>query len=244
VGIGGGKIEMITIKIDGRSVEAKEGTTVLENARALKIDIPTLCYHKDLSPFGACRLCTVEVKANGKWGLAASCQTVVSEGMEIRTDSEAVRESRRQAAALLYYRYPRTEAVREAARRCGVPVAEAETDGKDCILCGLCVRTCREVVGVSALRFIDRGLGRDVEEPRIEFLPDACIGCGSCAFVCPTGYVGMESLDGKRVIWNKVFKMAACNVCGRYFAPVEQLERISAMTGVPVSALMTCVSCR
>jgi len=235
---------MAKMIINGHEIQAKAGATVLEEARNLKIDIPTLCYHKDLSSFGACRLCTVEIKVNGKWQLAASCQTEAVEGMEVRTDTDNVRESRKLAGALLYFRYPQTAVVRDMAAKLGVDVQAAAADSQDCILCGLCTRTCHEIVGVNALKFKDRGLARDIEEPKIEFTPAACIGCGSCAYVCPTGFVRMEAVDGKRIIWDKVFKMAACNVCGRYFAPVEQLEFISRTTGVPVSRLMTCVSCR
>jgi bidirectional [NiFe] hydrogenase diaphorase subunit len=235
---------MAKMIINGHEIEAKAGATVLEEARKLNIDIPTLCYHKDLSTFGACRLCTVEVKVKGKWQLAASCQTEAAAGMEVRTDTDNVRESRKLAAALLYFRYPQTAVVRDMAAKLGADVQAAAADSRDCILCGLCTRTCHEIVGVDALKFKDRGLARDVEEPKIEFIPSACIGCGSCAFVCPTGFVRMEAVDGKRIIWDKVFKMASCNVCGRYFAPVEQLDFISRTTGVPVSQLMTCVSCR
>lgn len=235
---------MVTIKIDGRKVKAEESSTVLENARSLKIEIPTLCHHKDLSPFGACRLCTVEVKTNGKWELAASCTTPVSAGMEVRTASEKVRESRKAAAELLYYRYPETEPVRDAARKLGVAVPEGKGRKHDCILCGLCVRTCREIVGVSALAFNDRGKGRDIEEPSIAFDPAACIGCGSCAFICPTGYVAMEAAGDKRIIWNKVFKMTRCPGCGKYFAPEDQLKFIAKTTGVPMKELAVCVDCR
>lgn len=235
---------MAKMIINGQEIQAKAGATVLEEARNLKVEIPTLCYHKDLSSFGACRLCTVEIKVKGKWQLAASCQTEAVEGLEVRTDSDKVRESRKLAAELLYYRYPQTAAVREIAAKLGVAVGEPTIDSRDCILCGLCTRTCHEIVGVNALSFKDRGLARDIAEPAIDFNPAACIGCGSCAYVCPTGFVRMEAVDGKRIIWDKVFKMAACEVCGRYFAPVEQLEYISRTTGVPVSSLMTCVSCR
>jgi len=235
---------MAKMIINGHEIQSKAGATVLEEARRLKIEIPTLCYHKDLSSFGACRLCTVEIKVKGKWQLAASCQTEAVEGLEVRTDTDKVRESRKLAAELLYSRYPETAAVREIAAKLGVDVREEAADSHDCILCGLCTRTCHEIVGANALKFKDRGLGREIETPKIEFTPAACIGCGSCAFVCPTGFVRMESVDGKRIIWDKVFKMAACEVCGRYFAPVEQLEYISRTTGVPVSSLMTCVSCR
>ncbi len=235
---------MVNIVINGRKVRAKDGSTILENARDLKLDIPTLCHHDDLSPFGACRLCTVEVKANGKWQIATSCDTAVENGMEIRTNSSKALESRKMAAELLYYKYPETEVVREIAEKLGVDVFEEKGEEHDCILCGLCVRACREIVGVSALTFQDRGLGRDLEEPQIEFDPNACIGCGACAYVCPTGYVTMESEDDKIIIWNKVFKMTPCKVCGRYFAPEDQLRYISKTTGVPFSNLTTCVSCR
>lgn len=235
---------MVNIVINGRKVRAKDGSTILENARDLKLDIPTLCHHDDLSPFGACRLCTVEVKANGKWQIATSCDTAVENGMEIRTNSSKALESRKMAAELLYYKYPETEVVREIAEKLGVDVFEEKGEEHDCILCGLCVRACREIVGVSALTFQDRGLGRDLEEPQIEFDPNACIGCGACAYVCPTGYVTMESEDDKIIIWNKVFKMTPCKVCGRYFAPEDQLKYISKTTGVPFSNLTTCVSCR
>jgi len=235
---------MVAITIDGRKVEAKENSTVLENVRNQGIALPTLCYHEEVSAFGACRLCTVEVKANGKWQLATACNTPVAKGLGIRTGSEQAVEARTLAARLLYSRYPQTKAVRDIARQLGVAVAEDGQDAHQCILCGLCARACREVVGACALTFADRGLGRDLEEPKIEFSTDACIGCGSCAFICPTGYVRMETTGDRRMIWDKVFKMAACSVCGRYFAPEDQLAFISRTTGVPMSALKTCVSCR
>ncbi|HNT57107.1 MAG TPA: 2Fe-2S iron-sulfur cluster-binding protein [Syntrophales bacterium] len=235
---------MVNIVINGRKRKAKEGQTILEVAQEMKLGIPTLCHHKDLSPFGACRLCAVEVKANGNWQMVTSCNTPVENGMEIVTDSEKVRENRKTVAEMLYYRYPETEAVRELAAKLGVEVFSEKGEEHDCILCGLCVRTCAEIVGVTALNFEDRGPDRDLEEPRIGFNPNACIGCGSCAFVCPTGFVTMEAVDDKRIIWNKVFQMVECSVCGKYFAPEDQLKYISKTTGVPYSKLTTCSNCR
>jgi NADH dehydrogenase/NADH:ubiquinone oxidoreductase subunit G len=235
---------MVNMTIDGKSVQANAGASVLQKIRDLRIDMPTLCYHPELAAFGACRLCTVEVRANGKWKLTASCDLPAQKGLEIRTASEKAVEGRKLAAELLYFQYPTTAAVRDIAVKLGVAVAPAESEGHDCILCGLCTRTCRDVVGVSALTFADRGLGRDVDAPKIAFTADRCIGCGSCAYVCPTDYVKMEAIDDKRMIWNKVFTMAACNSCGRYFAPVEQLEYISRKTGTSIAVLSTCVSCR
>ena len=235
---------MVKIKIDGKSVQAKEGSTILQNIRDLRIDMPTLCYHEELIPFGACRLCTVEVKTNGKGQLTTACDCQVVVGMDIKTASDKAVESRKLAAELLYYKYPTTRVVREIVQKLGVTVIPTAVEGHDCILCGLCTRTCKDNVGVCALKFQDRGLDRNVEEPKIEFISANCIGCGSCAYVCPTGFVQMEATDDKRIIWNKVFIMAACDTCGRYFAPVEQLEYISQTTGVPMSKLSTCVSCR
>ncbi|MFH1080504.1 MAG: 2Fe-2S iron-sulfur cluster-binding protein [Pseudomonadota bacterium] len=235
---------MVNMTIDGNSVQAKEGASVLQKIHDLRIDMPTLCYHPELAAFGACRLCMVEVKANGKWQLAAACELSADQGLEVKTASDKAVEARKLAAELLYFKYPTTVAVRDIAVKLGVAVAPAEGDGHDCILCGLCTRTCRDVVGVSALTFVDCGLGRNVVAPKIEFTADKCIGCGSCAYICPTGYVKMEAVDDKRMIWNKVFKMAACNSCGRYFAPIEQLEYISRTTGTPMAVLSTCMSCR
>jgi NADH dehydrogenase/NADH:ubiquinone oxidoreductase subunit G len=235
---------MIEFTLDGRKMEAREGETILGVARRMRIEIPTLCYHDEVSPFGACRLCVVEVKDGGKWQILPSCQTPISKGMEVRTESEPVKESRRLAAELLYYKFPGVPVVREIAGKLGVTIREEDKESNDCILCGLCVRACREVVGVAALKFMDRGLGRENPEPQIGFDAEKCIGCGSCAYICPSGFVKMEAVDGKRIIWDKVFHMASCKVCGRYFAPIEQLEFISRKTGVPIDNLMMCTSCR
>jgi bidirectional [NiFe] hydrogenase diaphorase subunit len=235
---------MIKFKIDGRTVEAKEGSTILEIARALFVDIPTLCYHPELSSFGACRLCTVDVKRNGEWKLVASCDVPIESGIEVVTNSEKVKEARKLAAELLYRRYPNTKAVADIANRLGVAVKNIDKDANECIVCGLCVRVCREIVGVNALRLNDRGLGRGVEEASVAFDSDACIGCGSCAYVCPTSFVKMEEIGDKRIIWGKAFKVASCSVCGRVFAPVEQLEAISKKTGVSLKELLVCTSCR
>jgi len=235
---------MVNITIDGKKVQAREGSSVLQKIRDLRIDMPTLCYHEELVPFGACRLCTVEVKANGKWKLAASCDLPANEGLEIRTVSEKAVEARKLAAQLLYFRYPTTVAVRDIAEKLGVAIEPITKEVHDCVLCGLCVRACRDVVGASALSFRDPGLGREVEETKVEFTADRCIGCGSCAFVCPTGYVEMDDKDDKRVIWYKGFDMAVCDVCGRYFAPEDQLKYISKKTGIPLKELAICTNCR
>jgi NADH dehydrogenase/NADH:ubiquinone oxidoreductase subunit G len=235
---------MLNVTIDGKKLEVKDGATILQTCQANHVPIPTLCFHKDLVPFGACRLCVVEVKADGKWQLTSSCDTMVRNKMEVRTDTEKVKESRKLAAELLYFKYPKTKVVCDVAKSLGVAVADGVAESNDCILCGLCTRTCHEIVGVDALKFVDRGLGRNVPEPKIEYIADACIGCGSCAYVCPTGFVKMESSGDRRMIWDKSFKMVACDKCGRYFAPEDQLKWISKKTGVPMNKLLVCTSCK
>jgi len=235
---------MLNVTIDGKKLEAKDGETILQVCQANHVRIPTLCFHKDLTPFGACRLCVVEVKTDGKWQLASSCDTLVRNKMEVRTNTDRVKESRKLAAELLCYKYPSTKAVRDMAESLGVEVPEGKADGSDCILCGLCTRTCHEIVGVDALKFLDRGLGRSVSEPRIEYIADACIGCGACAYVCPTGHIEMTSTGDKRKIWGRTFKMQACTRCGKYFAPVDQLKFINKKTGTSMEELSICTECR
>ncbi len=95
---------MVAITIDGRKTDAKENSTVLENVRSQGIILPTLCHHEEVSAFGSCRLCTVEIKANGKWQLATACNTPVAKGLEVRTNSEQAIEARALAARLLYFK--------------------------------------------------------------------------------------------------------------------------------------------
>ncbi|MDX9745443.1 MAG: 2Fe-2S iron-sulfur cluster-binding protein [Syntrophales bacterium] len=236
---------MIRIHIDDQTVETKGGGSILTEAGKLHIRIPTLCYHESLSPFGACRLCVVEVKQGRRWDLTTSCNTEIVQGMIVRTDSPEIRRSRKAAAELLYYKYPRTRAIRDIAERLGVRVTQTKEDARECILCGLCVRACQEIVGVNALRFEDRGPDHPGEPPRIGYLGDSCICCGACAFICPTGYIRMEPVGAdRRMIWERVFEMGACRVCGKKFAPLAQLEYLSRRSDIPLAQVMTCITCR
>ena len=120
-----------------------------------------------------------------------------------------------------------------------------DKDNSKCILCRMCVRTCEKVVGVSAIGFSYRGSEKNVCTP---FKEDSvsCIGCGACAYVCPSGHIEMETTESgdARKIWGRTFKMKGCKVCGRYFAPEDQLAFISRTSDVPIEDLAVCVSCR
>ena len=183
------KSKEVTIVIDGKEVKTPEGTTVLNVARELDIDIPTLCYHGEVSPFGACRLCSVEViNKHGKKRIVTSCNYPVEEGIVVETKSEKVLKVRKGILSLLMARCPKSVKLKNLGKEYGIEehgLWESDPD-EDCILCGLCVRVCKELVGVSAINFAKRGVDREVTAPYHKFSDD-CIGCGACALVCPTG---------------------------------------------------------
>jgi heterodisulfide reductase subunit A len=166
-------------------VEAEPGTTILEAATVEGIKIPTLCYHKALLPDGACRLCLVEV--GGRPRLAASCAHPVQEGIEVKTDSPRVLRARRLVSELLFLRCPEVPRVREMAREFGADLdglGRFTPDDERCILCGLCVRMCKERMGVNAIDFMHRGSKRTVSPP-FDRRSSVCLACGACASVCP-----------------------------------------------------------
>jgi len=239
---------MVNVTIDNKKIQAEEGSTILQAARNNGIEIPTLCHHDELTASGACRLCSVEIKKGERTRIVTSCIYQVEEGLTVNTDSERVIHVRGLVLQLLMARCPASEVIRELADKMGVkPQARFKPDedkGK-CVLCRQCVEVCEEVVGVSAIGFSYRGADKSVGPPFAE-PSSVCIGCGACAYVCPTGHIEMkESESGdERIIWGKTFEMAACNECARYFAPQEQLEYISMKTGVPLDKLYTCVDCR
>ncbi len=178
----------ISLTIDDRQVEAKEGTTVLEAARAVGITIPTLCAHEGLEPYGACRLCTVEVEAQGRKNLVASCVYPVERNLVVRTRSEDIDEIRKTILEMLMAHAPGAPALEEYAREYGADPNSFEKEPSFCILCGLCVRYCAEVKKANAIAFADQGPTR-----QINFIPEIaskeCWKCKACFPLCPTSYL-------------------------------------------------------
>jgi bidirectional [NiFe] hydrogenase diaphorase subunit len=177
----------ITFTINGRPVTVAEGATVLEAAREAGVDIPTLCNNPELTPSGACRLCTVEVsKGGGRSRLVASCAYPAEAGLEVQTETERVAKGRKLILEMLLARAPGVAVLRDYGKRYGVDVDKFEPEANYCIMCGLCVRYCAEVKGADAIAFIGRGVDRQVM-----FIPEIaakeCSSCGRCFAICPTG---------------------------------------------------------
>lgn len=178
---------MITFRINDQEVQARPGWTVLETARHHGIEIPTLCFHEAVSPSGACRLCMVELK-DGDWSkLVASCIYPVADGINIYTETERVQNVRRWILEMLLSECPASEEIRRMAAEHGVETTRfpIQNPEENCMLCGLCTRVCEEVVGLSAITTIDRGVHKKVGAPFLR-PTEVCVACGCCVSICPT----------------------------------------------------------
>jgi NADH dehydrogenase/NADH:ubiquinone oxidoreductase subunit G len=239
---------MITFKIDGREFKAEKGQTLLQVARENGIDIPTLCHHEAIEPYGACRLCIVEISRGGHSSIVTSCLYPVEEGLEVKTGSPRVISNRKMILELLLARCSKNKVIKELASQMSIeqPSFKPEyLEDNDCIVCGLCVRTCEQVVGVSAISLVNRGITKEPASPFLEPAID-CIGCGSCYYICPTGAIKMEDRGDTRIIynWKVEFKLKKCKACGNYWAPEKQLDYIRKKWGLPEEFFDICPTCK
>jgi len=175
---------MITLKINGLDVTVQRGSTVLEAARFLGFPIPTLCHMEGLSPYGACRLCVVEIGEAPKSRLVTSCTYLVEEGMSVRTASTRVVKARRMVLELLLASCPQSKIIQDLAAAHDVRQQRFRQEHEDCILCGLCVRMCNEQMMAKAIGFRGRGEERTIGTP-FDIKSDQCRQCGGCMYVCP-----------------------------------------------------------
>ena len=226
---------MVHLTINDQPVEVAEGRTLLEGCREHNIHVPTLCYHPALEPYGACRLCIVEVSHPPREPrLVAACAYPCEEGAVVKTETEAVRRSRRLTAELLAG-VAHTPEITALAESLGVQeVRYTMPDGDACVLCGLCVRACREIVGVSAISLIRRGIAKKVSPP-FQVASSTCISCGTCVLICPTGALKLSDVTGYRSIHpsHSEYSRVYCQVCGdvdlspRFLEDVESLLTVA-----------------
>jgi heterodisulfide reductase subunit A len=191
-------VEMVKLTIDGREVEIEEGSTVLHAARKLGIAIPTLCHVDFMEPYGACRVCLVEITRGERKQLVSSCTLPAENGLVVETNNDRVRMNRKLVIEFLLARCSTVPILLELAKEYGIDRSRFGEGKEECIFCGLCTRVCELIVGASAISFVERGTDRRVSTPFGEE-SDVCITCGACAYVCPTGVMKMLHPEGKKI---------------------------------------------
>ncbi len=216
---------MVTIVIDGKTYQTDANLNLLQFMIDQGIEVPYLCHREGLSPYGACRLCMVEVTAGGKPGITTSCTLTTSEGLAIETKTPEVVRIRKVLLELYLAEAPGSQKIRELAARFGVERTRFShldiTDkGDRCVLCGLCVRVCSEILNVGAIHYAGRGKHTTINTPWYE-PSTACIGCGACEYVCPADAIDIVDQGDERVMetWhNTRLKLKECAESMKQFA--------------------------
>lgn len=211
---------MPVVELNGKKVEVERDTIIIDLLKKHGIWIPTLCYHPALPPYGACRICLVEIVKKGWSQLVTSCSYPLRDDITILTHSERATKARNGIMQLLLARSPGNPLLVEMAGKMGIepvsPYPKVTESQRDCILCGLCVHVCEKVIGASAISFADRGVNRTVAAP-FRAASEDCIGCGACAMVCPMGTIKLRISENSIEISpfkNKVV-LRRCRECGR-----------------------------
>lgn len=266
-------MQRVKLTINGKEVEAPVGSTILQAAEMIGIDIPRLCYDPDLSPMGACRLCVVEVKGNRL--LPAACVTPVTEGMVVDTESPAVVEARKTILELLVANHPLDCMTCDKMGDCRLAdycyrynVKESAFTGEKhdyaiddsnpfiirdlnkCILCGACVRACEEMTGQDNLSYLYRGFHRKATTAGdVPYIESDCVFCGQCVAVCPTGALTEKTMSGQARRWEIEKVRTTCPFCGtgcNFDLAVKDGKVIGVLSAedAPVNGRMLCVKGR
>ena len=178
----------IHLQIDGKAVRVDEGATLLEAAQGAGVDIPTLCHHEALEPFGGCRLCIVEAEKDGRSQLVVSCVYPAEDGLTVRTRTEQIDRIRKTLLELLMAHAPHAPKLEALAEIYGADPDRYEKDPSFCVHCGLCVRYCAEVKKADAVGFVDRGMRKEIAfQPQIA--ARECDSCKECFELCPTSFL-------------------------------------------------------
>ena len=230
------------ITIDKISCACEPGEYLLEIAMRNNIDIPALCHHEGLPGQGCCRVCIVEVEINGRRSIVSACVYPIERECSVFTNSDNVLRQRSTVLSLLRSLALGSDEIAKLCERYDAPEHErfATRPGEKCILCGLCVKACGSL-GTGAISTVSRGIEKAVTTPYGE--PSiACVGCASCARVCPTGAIEFEEGDKKRTIWNKTLPLRACKSCGQPMGTLVELRRAAGKSGGEIPVL--CEVCK
>lgn len=220
---------MIDLKINGLRVSVEKGTTLLEAARFLGFPIPTLCHAEGLSPYGACRVCIVEITENSRSRLVTSCNYPAVDGLDVRTASARVVSARRMIIELLLGSCPQSRRIQDLASAYGVRRQRFRQENEDCILCGLCVRVCEEQMMAGAIGFRGRGERRSIGTP-FDMKSDVCRTCGACMYVCPACQLRCTFHEPEK---------AVCGACANLTPPCLEKKHFDDM----MCFLSPCVAC-
>ncbi len=220
---------MISLTINGLPVSVEKGTTLLEAAEFLGFPIPTLCHMDGLSPYGACRLCVVEIGTIPKAKLVSSCTYPAENGLKIRTASSRVIRARKMILELLLASCPQSKIVQDLASAHEVRTQRFRQEHEDCILCGRCVRMCAEQMMAKAIGFRGRGETRSIGTP-FDLTSEVCRLCGACMYVCPACQLRCTYAEPEKAI---------CGACASLSPPCLEKKPFDDM----MCSLAPCVAC-
>lgn len=244
----------LVITIDGVECSCEKGEYLYDIARRNGIFIPTLCRHDAFEDHRACcRICIVEVETRGRTKVVTSCVYPVEGPCEVRTHTPRILEERAVLYALLEHRAPDAAAVLAEQRQAQGIAADGferlvAVEGEKCILCGLCVQAC-DSLGTGAISTVMRGTEKKVSTP-YDAPSEFCVGCASCAAVCPTGAIACTQTATERTIWNRTFELALCEECGRPMGTQAAVQYAAEHAGgadthdAPHDAPRICDACR
>jgi len=220
---------MISLKVNGIPVSVEAGTTLLEAATFLGIPIPTLCHVDGLSPYGACRMCVVEIGEGAKARLVSSCTYPAEDGLSVRTSSARAVRARKMILELMLASCPDSKIIQDLASAHEVRTQRFKQEHEKCILCGLCVRMCSEQMMAHAIGFRGRGEHRSIGTP-FDASSAVCRLCGGCQYICPACQLRCTSTDRDKAI---------CGACANLSPPCLQKEGFDDM----MCYMAPCVAC-
>ena len=220
---------MISLTINGLPVSVEKGSTLLEAAIFFGFPIPTLCHMEGLTPYGACRMCVVEIGEGERSKLVSSCTYLAEEGLKVRTTSARVLRARKMVLELLLASCPQSKTIQDLASKHDVRQQRFKQEYEDCILCGRCVRMCKEQMVAEAIGFRGRGENRSIGTP-FDIKSDVCRLCGGCIYVCPACELRCTYTEPEKAI---------CGGCANLSPPCVEKEQFEDM----MCYMDPCVAC-